>query len=175
RPYKDLFALQDAITAQVATALKAQLLPRPQAAQHSDRPPSGNLEAYDAYVQARLIGATDAGKALELYSRAIELDNDYGVAYAWKAFTLVDAVAGGGVTGQGAEKFLQEADAAVAQALRLAPNQAAPHFARGWLLIIRDFNWKDGEAELRKAVELAPDDGDALYQLGVARASQGDL
>lgn len=175
RPYKDLFALQDAITEQVATALKAQLLPKPQAAQQSDRPPSGSIEAYDAYVQARLVGATDAGKALELYSHATELDHDYGVAYAWKAFTLVDAVAGGGVTGKGAEKFLQEADAAVAQALRLAPNQAAPHFARGWLLIIRDFNWKEGEAELRKAVELAPDDGDALYQLGVARASQGDL
>lgn len=175
RPYKDLFALQDAITAQVATALKAQLLPKPQVAEQNDRPPSGNLEAYDAYVQARLVGATDAVKALELYNRAITLDPDYGVAYAWKAFTLVEAVAGGGVVGKDAGKFLSDADAAVAQALRLAPNQAAPHLARGWLLIIRDFNWKQGEAELRKAVELAPDDGDALYQLGVVRAGQGDL
>lgn len=175
RPYKDLFALQDAITAQVATALKAQLLPKPQVAEQSDRPPSGNLEAYDAYVQARVIGATDAAKALELYNRAITLDPDYGVAYAWKAFSLVDAVAGGGVTGKDAEKFLKDADAAAAQAIRLAPNQAAPHIARGWLLVTRDFNWKEGEAELRKAVELAPDDGDALYQLGVVRAGQGDL
>ncbi|MBZ0088643.1 MAG: tetratricopeptide repeat protein [Thermomonas sp.] len=175
RPYKDLFALQDAITAQVAAALKAQLLPKPQATQQGDRPPSGNLDAYDAYVQARLVGVTDAGKALELYNRAITLDPDYGVAYAWKAFSLVDAVAGGGVTGKDAEKFLKDADIAAAQAIRLAPNQAAPHIARGWLLVTRDFNWKEGEAELRKAVELAPDDGDALYQLGVVRAGQGDL
>lgn len=175
RPYRDLFALQDAITAQVAAALKAQLLPKPQAAQQNDRPPSGNLEAYDAYVQARVVGATDAAKALELYGHAIQLDPAYGMAYAWKASTLIDAVAGGGVTGQDAAKFLKEADAAVAQALRLAPNQAAPHFAHGWLLITRDFNWKAGEAEMRKAVELAPDDGDALYQLGATRASQGDL
>lgn len=176
RPYKDLFALQDQITAQVATALKSQLLPKPPpAAGQTDRPPSGNLEAYDAYVQARVVGATDAGKALELYNRAIALDNNYGVAYAWKAFTLVDAVAGGGVTGKDAEKFLKDADAAAAQAIRLAPNQAAAHIARGWYLITRDFNWKEGEAELRKAVALAPNDGDALYQLGVALAGQGDL
>ena len=29
--------------------------------------------------------------------------------------------------------------------------------------------------ELRRATELAPDDGEALFQLGVVRASQGDL
>ncbi len=175
RPYRDLFALQDQITAQVATALKAQLLPKPQAAEQSDRPPSGNLEAYDAYVQARVVGATDAGKALELYNRAIALDPAYGMAYAWKANTLIDVVAGGGFTGKAVDQALREADAAVAMAMRLAPKQAAPHFARGWLLVVRDFNWKEGEAELRKAVELAPDDGDALYQLGAVRASQGDL
>lgn len=175
RPYKDLFALQDQITAQVAAALKSQLLPKPQAAVQTDRPPSGNLEAYDAYVQARVLQSTDGLKALELYNRAIELDPDYGMAYAWKASTMIDSVVGGGVTGKDASKFLSDADAAVTQALRLAPNRAAPHLARGWLLITRDFNWKEGEAELRKAVDLAPNDGDMLYQLGVVRASQGDL
>ncbi len=175
RPYKDLFALQDAITQQVANALKAQLLPKPQTTAQSDRPPSGNLEAYDAYVQARLVMATDAAKALELYDRAIALDPDYGVAYAHKASVLVDIVAGGGVTGKEAQKALRDADAAATKALQLAPAQAASHYARGWLLITRDFNFKDGEAALRKAVELAPDDGDALYQLSTARASQGDL
>ncbi len=175
RPYKDLFALQDQITAQVAGALKSQLLPKPQAAVQTDRPPSGNLEAYDAYVQARVVQATDALKAIELYNHAIELDPAYGVAYARKAAVLVDVVSGGEVTGKDAEKSLSDADAAVAQALRLAPNQAASHFARGWLLITRDFNLKEGEAELRKAVELAPNDGDALNLLGVARADQGDL
>ena len=175
RPYKDLFALQDQITAQVASALKSQLLPKPQAAVQTDRPPSGNLEAYDAYVQARVIQSTDALKALDLYNRAIELDPAYGVAYARKAAVMVDVVSGGGVTGADAEKYLHDADAAVKQALRLAPNQAASHFARGWLLITRDFNLKEGEAELRKAVDLAPNDGDALNLLGVARADQGDL
>lgn len=176
RPYKDLFVLQDQITAQVATALKSQLLPKPpSAAGQTDRPPSGNLEAYDAYVQARIATATDATKALELYSKAIQLDPAYGMAYARKAFVLADLVSGGGVTGDDAAQYLRDADAAVTQALRLAPNQAASHVARGWLLITRDFNWKEGEAELRKAVELAPNDGEALNQLGIVLADKGDL
>lgn len=174
-PYKDLFALQDRITRQVATALKAQLMPAAAATEQTDRPPGGNLEAYDAYVQARAIAPTNAKKAIELVNRAIELDPEYGVAYAWKASTLIDMVSGGLLTGQQAKDALADADVAVNKALELAPNQAAPHFAHGWLLMVRDFNLKAGEAELRRAVELAPQDGDALYQLGIARASQGDL
>ena len=45
KPYKDLFALQDAITKAVAGALKAKLLTTNGAVVQSDRPPSGNLEA----------------------------------------------------------------------------------------------------------------------------------
>ncbi|MDE2408466.1 MAG: tetratricopeptide repeat protein [Xanthomonadaceae bacterium] len=172
RPYKDLFALQDQIVGLVADALKARLQPVPARVRQTDRPPSGNLEAYNAYLQAR--SETDAEAALKSFDRAIELDPGYGLAYAMKARTWIDAVSGG-LSGQQARDAFAEADAAVNQAVRLAPGQAATHIARGWLLMLRDFDWKNGEAELRKAVELAPEDGDALYQLGVARASQGDL
>lgn len=172
RPYKDLFALQDQIVGLVAEALKARLQPTPARVRQTDRPPSGSLDAYNAYLQAH--SSTDAEAALKSYDRAIELDRGYGLAYAMKARTLIDVVSGG-LSGQQAAAAFQDADAAVQQAIRLAPGQAATHVARGWLLMLRDFDWKNGEAELRKAVELAPEDGDALYQLGVARASQGDL
>jgi serine/threonine-protein kinase len=172
RPYQDLFALQDQIVGLVAEALQARLQPTPVQVRQSDRPPSGNLEAYNAYLQAH--SNTDASAALTLYDRAIAQDPGYGLAYAMKARTLIDAVSGG-LSGQQAAEAFTSADAAVQQAMRLAPGQAATHVARGWLLMLRDFDWKNGEAELRKAVQLAPEDGDALYQLGVARASQGDL
>ena len=55
RPYKDLFALQDEITHAVAGALKAKLLPGEHAAAQSERPPSGNLEAYNASCRAGFI------------------------------------------------------------------------------------------------------------------------
>lgn len=172
RPYKDLFALQDQITGQVAKTLQARLLPAPPDKQAGDRPPSGNLDAYNAFLEAR--STRDAFKALTFYDRAIAQDPDYGLAYAMKARLLIDIISSG-QTGATAEASFKQADAAIGKAMQLMPDQAAAHVARGALLMLRDFDWKGSEAELRKAVELAPDDGEALYQLGVVRASQGDL
>ncbi|MGH8212433.1 MAG: hypothetical protein ACREPP_04275, partial [Rhodanobacteraceae bacterium] len=55
RPYKDLFKLQDDITQAVADALKAKLLTTPGVAAQSDRPPSGNLDAYDDFLLATFL------------------------------------------------------------------------------------------------------------------------
>ena len=172
RPYKDLFALQDQITAQVATALKSRLQPATAPKVQSDRPPSGNLDAYNAYLEAR--SATKLEAAVEAYDHAIELDPDYALAYAWKGRMLIDTLSAGGLSGEQAEQAFAQADASIEQAMRLAPNQPQTRIARGQLLMLRDFNWHDAEAELKRAVELDPDDGDALFQLGVARASQGE-
>lgn len=173
RPYKDLFALQDQITRQVASALKAQLQPPPPAhSQQGDRPPSQNLEAYNAYMLA--IHATTQEEAAKQFERAIELDPEYGLAYSAKARLLIEIVANG-LSGPDAETAYEEADAAIVQAMRLAPDEAPTHIARGKLLMQRDFDWRGSEAEFERAVELAPANVEALFQLGVARASQGDL
>ena len=173
RPYKDLFALQDQITSQVATALKSRLQPASAPKAQSDRPPNENLEAYDAYMEAR--SATVLDDAVERYDRAIRLDPSYALAYAWKARMLIDTLAGGVLSGEQAEQAFAQADDAIVQAMRLAPDQASTRIARGYLLMQRDFDWHGAEAELKRAVEFAPDDADALYMLGLARASQGDL
>ena len=173
RPYKDLFALQDEITRQVATVLKARLQPVVAHSQQGDRPPSENLDAYQAYLQAK--SATELTEATRLYDLSIKLDPDYGLAYSSKARMLLDTLSGGGLSGTRAKEAFAAADAAIQQAMRLAPGQASTHIVRGYLLMLRDFDWPGSEAELRRAVELAPDDGDALYMLGVVRASQGDL
>lgn len=172
RPYKDLFALQDQITAQVATVLKARLQPVVAHSQQGDRPPSGNLEAYNAYLLA--IDATTLEEATKQFDRAIELDPDYGLAYSAKARLIVETVANG-LSGADAEAAYKQADAAIVQANRLAPDEAATHISRGKLLMQRDFDWNNSEAEFKRAVELAPENAEALFQLGVARASQGDL
>jgi TolB-like protein len=78
RPYKDLFALQDEITRAVTGSLKAKLLPGEHAAEQSDRPPSGSLEAYNALLEGRFHAfrrtEADLRKAIEFYTQAIELD-----------------------------------------------------------------------------------------------------
>ena len=172
RPYKDLFALQDQITGRVATALKARLQPpSPAHSQEGDRPPSRNLEAYSAYLKA-LSGSPQY--RIKQYDRAIELAPDYGIAYSGKAAMLIELVSNG-LSGADADAAYAQADAALVQAMRLAPNQAATHIARGQLLMLRDFDWRGGESEFKRAVELAPENGEAQFQLGVARASQGDI
>jgi hypothetical protein len=84
RPYKDLFALQDEITHAVASALKTRLLPGEHAAQQSERPPGGSLDAYDALLQARFYGLrgseADIRKAIEYNAKAIALDQNYALA-----------------------------------------------------------------------------------------------
>lgn len=173
RPYKDLFALQDQITSQVATVLKSRLQPASAPKAQSDHPPNGNVDAYDAYMKAR--SATVLDEAVKQFDRAVELDPDYALAYASKARMLVDTVSNGGLSGAEAEQAYEQADAAIEQAMRLAPDQATTRITRGYLLMLRDFDWRGAEAELKRAVELAPDDGDAQYMLGLVRASQGDL
>ena len=71
RPYKDLFALQDEITRAVAQALKTKLLPGEHAAEQTERPPGGSLEAYNALLQGRFylyaITEADYRKAIEFF------------------------------------------------------------------------------------------------------------
>lgn len=56
-----LFALQEEITTAVATALQAELVSIPGAVPQSDHPPSGNLGAYNAYLQGEFPLASQRG------------------------------------------------------------------------------------------------------------------
>lgn len=67
-----------------------------------------------------------------------------------------------------------KARAAADRALALSPHLAAAHLARGLLEQV-DFDWRGAEAELRRATELAPNDGHAKFLLGNQLAIFGEL
>jgi TolB-like protein/Flp pilus assembly protein TadD len=178
RPYKDLFALQDEITRAVAVALRTKLLPGEHAAAQSERPPSGSLDAYNAFLQGQfyLLRQTEADyrKAIESFTEATELDPRY--ALAWSG--LSRAWAGLGVQfveGAPAQEAYAKARAAADRALSLSPELASAHVARGYVLLVADFDWRGAEAEYRRAVELAPNDGYAKFSLGQQLATVGEL
>jgi TolB-like protein/Tfp pilus assembly protein PilF len=178
RPYKDLFALQDELTNAVAGALRAKLLPGDHAAAQSERPPSGSLEAYSALLQGRFYLSRDTEddwrKAIDSYARATQLDPRYGLAWSElaQAWTTLAANDLGGASAQEAYAKAREA---ADRALTLSPQLAAAHVAQGYLLQNGDLDWRGAEAQFRRAMELAPNDGEAKYFLGNQLAAFGEL
>jgi len=160
----------------VTGALRAKLLPGEHAAAQSERPPSGSLEAYNAFLQGQFYRARDTEadyrKAIESYAQATELDPRYAVAWSGLSRTwtgLSDEFLGGAP----AQEAYAKGRAAADRALTLSPELAAAHVARGWLLVSADFDRRGAEAEYRRALELAPNDGWAKFHLGNQLAIYG--
>ena len=177
RPYTDLFKLQDDITQAVADALKAKLLSTPGAVVQSDRPPSGNLDAYNAFLQGNAYNAhgDEAGvrKAIEAFSRAIALDPHYARAYA--ALSHAWSHLGGTFLGGAAMRQAYDtARTAADKALQLDPDSAAAYLARGYLAYF-EFDWPRAHADFQRALQLAPNDGDAKYYFGALLSTLGQL
>jgi len=176
RPYKDLFALQDDITQQVASALKAKLLDNGTAVLQSDRPPSGSLAAWDAFLKGQFyfqLGTEeDFKRAIEQFTVATQLDPDYAAAYAAAAQTRVDLT---GYYLEAAEwpHSYAQVRVDVDTALRLNPELAAAHIANSSLLCNADANWEGWLTEARRAVVLAPENAVAYFQLSTAEAGHG--
>jgi len=177
-PYKDLFALQDEITRAVTGALRTKLLPGEHAAAQSERPPSGSLDAYNAFLQGQFFWSrnteADTRKAIESFTHAIELDPRY--ALAWSGLSRAWASLGiQFLEGAPVQEAFAKARAAADRALSLSPELAAAHVARGYVHSVADFDWGGAEAEYRRAVDLAPNDGEAKFYFGRQLAVFGEL
>jgi len=174
RPYKDLFALQDAITKSVADALKAKLLEGGGAVMQSDRPPSGNLAAYNDFLQGRFYAQrqteADQRKAITYFTDATRLDPGYALAWAELGSTQA-IIAGNYVGGSEAAQAWAKARASVERALSLDPDLAVAHDAYTFILISADHDWRRAAAEAERAHQLAPDK--AYYTLSTVQGALG--
>lgn len=175
RPYKDLFKLQDDITAAVANALKAKLLNVNDPAAQNDRPPSGGLAAYNAYLQGRFFSQhntdEDYRKAIDFYQTAVSLDPRYACAYAALAYAQI--FLGDSFRGPQAQQVFATARRSINTALMLNPDLATGHGARALLLLVADLDFVGAKAEFERAVQLAPSDLDLRASLGQMRAAFG--
>ncbi len=177
RAYSDLFALQDEITTAVAQALKARLLNDPGAAAQDDRPPSGDLDAYNAYLQARF--HADRGsraefeKAFGYFEEAIRRDPSYARAHAGLASARV-LHASNFLSGAEWQANRASARRSINTALELAPDSSFAHVVNARVLTSAELRWVEAEREARRAVALAPTDPDALITLAQALAALGD-
>ena len=178
RPYKDLFKLQDDITSAVASSLKTKLLGGGNASpSQSDRPPSGSLEAYNAYLEGNFYGhritPEDKRKAVAAFETAVKLDPGYAAAWAQLSTEEYNVAVLSGSSGALAQA-LPQVRAHAQKALALAPGLALARNAVGNALL-DESNWSGAEAEYRRAIALAPSDARAKANLASVIATLGRL
>ncbi|HEV8579347.1 MAG TPA: winged helix-turn-helix domain-containing protein [Thermoanaerobaculia bacterium] len=166
----DVFALQDAVSARMATALTLELSPaerRSLAKRYTSNP-----EAYELYLRGRYHWfqwtPEGWGKAREYFSRAVEVDPEYALAYAGLAEVhgVLSFVTPPVKTAARSKEM-------ALKALALDPTLAEAHLALGPRLFFYDWDWAGAEAEYRRALELNPNNalahdvhGIYLYAMG---------
>jgi len=176
RQLKDVFAVQSDIATSVATALKANVFGAAVGA--TDKPPSGNLAAYDAMLRGRYYAdrrtRADYVKAVGYYQQAIKLDPNYALAYARLAIAQ-QWFNDWETTTEERKVVSAQARANARKAIALAPDSALALGALGINQAWSDFDYVDAEATLKKAVALDPANPETLYQLADVTACLGRL
>lgn len=89
RSFNDIFALQDEITDQIVLALRVRLTEGEEARVH--RLHTRSIEAWNLLSRGRehfhRVNRTDNERAREFFQRAVEVDGDYALGYAFLAAT----------------------------------------------------------------------------------------
>ena len=176
RPFKDLFALQDELAQAIATALHAKLLSAEDGARQGERPPSGNIAAYDAYLRGmQAFYRDDTPGIIEYQQLATRLDPGYASAWAQLgiAWTFLGETEGWGTPL--ANRDYARARTAIDTALRLSPDLGVAHGALGNLLFTDGIDWNGALAELRRATLLDPNNGQSQGGLSRVLAATGKL
>jgi Flp pilus assembly protein TadD len=154
----------------------AQIAQLPTAATPSNQ----NVEAYNALLQGNFYfehrTAENTGKAIGYYEEAIQLDPHYALAHARLSLAAAALVVNyGSLAPKDKREAIAKARIAAESALRLDPNLAEAHVAKGGVLQNFDFDFAGAEAEFRRALELAPQDPRATRNLASLLASLGRL
>src|SRR6266516_3440687 len=169
RELQGVFAVQDEITRSIVDALKIKLAVAP--AQRS-RP---NTQAYDDYLQGLYLSnksdEENLRKSLNLFQRALDKDPTLsrawvGIAKAW--FWLADAYL------KPLEAY-QAVESAATKALEVNENDAEAHAYLGEAKRVLHWDWKTGERELQRAVEIDPNSAMAHLLFAHHRLCSGDL
>ena len=154
RDLRDVFAIQDEISASVVNALELRLSPRERRA--IKQVATADVRAYDYYLRGRRAyyyqyGWRGVELALHMFSKAIEIDPNYALAYAGiadcRSFLYLNA--------HRSNENQDEALTASDKALELDPELAEAHNSRGQALITCE-RYDEAEQAFERAIQLNP-------------------
>ena len=172
RRLEDIFAVQEDIAQSTVRALKVVLSSDHQLALQRIRTTS--IEAYECYLRGRQLFYQMRRRSLEsarqLYQRAIEMDAEFGPAYA----AMADCSSFLHMDWGGVESDLLDADRASSKAVEIDPGLSQAHASRGVVLALRS-RYSEAEEEFETALSLNPQLYEAYYYYARACFSQGKL
>ena len=124
-----------------------------------------NTEAYQLYLRGRyqVYKYTDFEKAIEYFTQAIALDDNYALPHAGLAEAYFHAADVQFSPKEAMARVKEEAS----KALKSGPLLAEAHVAMGRYLAYYDWNWPEAEKEFIRAIELNPRLPMAYYEYGV--------
>jgi TolB-like protein/Tfp pilus assembly protein PilF/predicted Ser/Thr protein kinase len=161
RELAGILALQNELAGSVAEALALKLLPDERARLSTAK--SVNAEAYDAYLKGtqywHSLKANDLDTAEKYFELALQRDPDNaaaygGIALVWACRQQMDITPPG--------EAGPKARAAAQKAVALGDTSWEAHFALADILTWTDWDWRGGEREWRRTLELNPNNADAL-------------
>ena len=173
RNVRDVFIVQDEISGAVVEALKLRLdSPGPKIAERR----TANPQAYDQYLRGnhlfQLGDHDDLLAAGGAYRRAIELDPNFGPAFAGLANVEYLTVKDFSDTDQ--PDIIRRALAYADHAVALAPSLAEAYSERA-LLRLNQYDWAGGRDDLQKALALDPNDVKANRRMVLLQLSLGNV
>ena len=146
----DIIAVQDEITQRIVDGLRLELSPDEQAG--LAQPKTVNAEAYEEYLRGRdrfarfifrTVSAEDCDAAIAHFTRAIELDRDFGLAYDGLGACHVNRV----FKGLGGAEDFEQAEAAFNRALAIDPNIVEARMLMVFVLL-----WRGQKQKAREEV-----------------------
>ncbi len=178
RATTDLLAVEVEIARDVATMIAGRLQPQERASLAAQ--PTQSPEAYDHFLRANHYltqrGPRPLARAIAEYQEALRLDSSFTQALARVALSYAVALWWGWpVDGIGPDALLARGLAATDRILARDSGVADAWVARGFLLTFRHPRTYQGvEEAFRRALEIDPDNLEALQQYAWVKSTTGD-
>ena len=162
RQLPDIFEVQEEIAQEISEKLRLKLTERERSI--LTRRYTENTEAYQAYLKGRYFWDKRTAEALniaiEYFRQAIDVDQNYALAYAG----LADCYAVlGNFSFLTPDDSYPKAKTAAIKALEIDDGLAEAHASLAWVKAHYDWDWAGAERKFKRAIELNPAYAPAHY------------
>lgn len=155
--FTDIFAIQDSISERVATALEVKFSGNEQA--QMSKHETENLTAYQLFTHALFhmhrYTPQDTKQAIPYLEKAIEVDPNYALAYAFLTGCYLQLAT---FNFAPTAEFAEESRLLTKKVSEIDDTLPAAHYAKAFVYMYFDWDFRRAEKSFRHAIELNPND-----------------